>query len=67
MQDGWGQVRGRGTNPSQKSREWGGENGQRREFQPELEGPDISQLEREGKVREPPHPHPQGSLPAGTV
>lgn len=48
MRDGWGQVRGRGTDLSQRSWEWGRGSRLRREFQPELEGPDISQLGREG-------------------
>lgn len=42
-------MRGRGTSLSLRSGEWGGERTEE-EFQPELEGPDISQLEREGKV-----------------
>ena len=52
MQDGWGQVRGRGQSVTEEQGTgWREQPG--REFQPELEGPDVSQLESKEEVESP--------------
>ena len=80
MQDGWGQVRGRGQSVTvEQGTGWREQPG--RQFQPELEGPDVSQLESKEEVASPhlpllslplrttttpPPPRPQGASPAGS-
>lgn len=52
MQDGWGQVRGRGQSVTEEQGTgWREQPG--REFQPELEGLDVSQLESKEEVESP--------------
>lgn len=52
MQDGWGQVRGRGQSVTvEQGTGWREQPG--RQFQPELEGPDVSQLESKEEVESP--------------